>query len=44
MKVNVVFALVKITYVLAKLAIGWGWVGAGVVLAEHKEWPGRAIQ
>ena len=42
MKVNVVFALVKITYVLAKLAIGW--VGLGVVLAEHKEWPGRAIQ
>ena len=31
-KVNVVFALVKITYVLAKLAIGW--VGLGVSPAE----------
>ena len=50
LKVNVIFVLAKIIYVLAnvvfaKLAIGVdGWVGVGVVLAEHKEWLGRAIQ
>ena len=50
---NVIFVLANVVYVVAyvvsvlgnvvfaKLAIGWGWVG--VVLAEHKEWLGRAI-
>ena len=41
LKVNVVFVLAKIIYILAnvvfaKLAIGW--------VGEHKEWLGRAIQ
>ena len=29
---------------LKKLAIGGWWLGGGLVLAEHKEWLGRAIQ
>ena len=53
LKVNVVFVLANVVFVLAnvvfaKLAIRWvgGWVGGGGwgVLAEHKEWLGRAIQ
>ena len=51
LKVNFVYVLAKIIYVLAnvifaKLAIGWGWVGVDgwVVLTEHKEWLSRAIQ
>ena len=51
LKVNVVFVLAKNRYVLAnvffaKLAIGWvgGGGGGWVILAEHKEWLGRAFQ
>ena len=32
--------LCKVSY---RVGVG-GWVGVGVVFAEHKEWLGRAIQ
>ena len=35
---HIIFVLANVVF--AKLAIGWGWV----VLAEHKEWLGIAIQ
>ena len=47
-KVNV--SLFSVNVVFVKLAIRWmggwlaGWVGGWVVLAEYKEWLGRAIQ
>ena len=42
LKVIFVFDFDNVVFV--KLAIGWVGVGGCVVLAEHKEWLGRAIQ